>query len=356
MQTLPDAPIDIVYLWVDGQDARWRAKRRQALQNLSDDPRSVAIAPFGNVEGRFRDNDELRYSLRALERFFPDHGHIYIVTDGQAPAWLQRSERLTVVDHLELIPAQALPTFDSGNIESYIHRIPGLSERYFYLNDDVFFGAPVKVDNWFWPGGFYVAWSDEPEVLGETLREDATSLENACRLSHQWLNHKAAAPTRHRQMTPLYEKVARTFAHSPRPMLKSVLFELEHEAPELFEGVRSTVFRRWDKPTIVSDFVLRWALAHDMAHVRDYRHSYVSTGAYDQAGELEQLVSDFGALDFFCINDTTDDAHAEDPRLKKVQAMLQSMLPLPSQFERAFSADPLRARRVPVADAAGQPA
>ena len=62
-------PIDIVYLWVDGQDARWRAKRRQALKNLSD-PCSVAIAPFGNVEGRFRDNDELRYSLRALERFF----------------------------------------------------------------------------------------------------------------------------------------------------------------------------------------------------------------------------------------------------------------------------------------------
>jgi hypothetical protein len=34
--------------------------------------------------------------------------------------------------------------------------------------------------------------------------------------------------------------------------------------------------------------------------------------------------------------------------------MLQSMLPLPSQFERAFSADALRVRRVPVADAAGQ--
>jgi hypothetical protein len=50
--------------------------------------------------------------------------------------------------------------------------------------------------------------------------------------------------------------------------------------------------------------------------------------------ELEQLGLDFGALDFFCINDTTDDAHAEDPRLKKVQAMLQRIMPLPSHFER----------------------
>ena len=70
--------------------------------------------------------------------------------------------------------------------------------------------------------------------------------------------------------------------------------------------------------------------------------------------ELEQLALDFGALDFFCINDTTDDAHAEDPRLKKVQTMLQSMLPLPSQFERAFSADSPSVRRVPVAESVGQ--
>lgn len=330
--------IDIVYLWVDGQDLNWRAKRRHALQNLGKGS-GAAMAPYGNVEGRFRDNDELRYSLRALERFFPAHGHVYIVTDGQAPAWLQRSERLTLVDHRELIPAHALPTFDSGNIESYIHRIPGLSERYFYFNDDVFFGAPVNIDDWFWSDGFYVAWSDEPEVLGQALLEDASSLENACRLSHQWLDHKAASPAfrQHRPMTPRYAKIARTFAHSPRPMLKSVLFELEQEAPELFDGVRSTVFRRWDKPTIVSDFVLRWALAHDLARVKDYRHRYVSTGGQEQGAELQRLTTAFGELDFFCLNDTTDDAHANDPRLQNVQLSLKRMLPRPSGFEKLAS-------------------
>jgi hypothetical protein len=81
-----------------------------------------------------------------------------------------------------------------------------------------------------------------------------------------------------------------------------------------------------------------------------------STGARGHSAELEQLGLDFGALDFFCINDTTDDAHAEDPRLKKVQTMLKRILPRPSQFERAFSADSQSVRRVPVADAAGQPA
>jgi len=333
----PASGIDIVYLWVDGNDAGWRAKRHGALQKLKPGA-AQDMAPFGNVEGRFRDNDELRYSLRALERFFPDHGHVYLVTDGQAPDWLRPGAHLTLIDHRDLIPEASLPTFDSGNIESYIHRIPGLSERYFYFNDDVFFGAPVNVDDWFWPGGVYVAWSDDPEVTDEALRTDATSLDNACRLSSQWLSAKAAAPADlveglGRQIDPHYTNTFRTFAHSPRPLLKSLLLELEREAPELFASVRSTVFRSWDKPTIVSDFVLRWALAHGLANTRDYRHRYVSSGVNDQGAALDALASEFGALDFFCINDTTDDAHPDDPRLRNAQDCLQSMLSKPSGFE-----------------------
>jgi hypothetical protein len=340
-----DSPVDIVYLWVNGQDLAWRAKRRQALRQLSaDGVHGIdAIARFGNVEGRFRDNDELLYSLRALEKFFPDHGHVYLITDGQTPEWLKASDRMTLVDHRELIPKASLPTFDSSHIESYIHRIPGLSERYFYFNDDVFFGAPVQLDDWFWPGGFYVTWSDDPEVTDEALQTDATAPENACRLSNQWLANKAAAPTQPavaagvpstRPIDPFYKHTFRTFAHSPRPMLKSLLWALEEEAAELFEGVRSTVFRVWDKPTIVSDFVLRWALAHGLARVKNYRHRYVSTGAVDQAAELQRLTQQFGALDFFCINDTTDDANAQDPRLENVRTALRQMLFQPSAFEQ----------------------
>jgi hypothetical protein len=339
--------VDIVYLWVDGQDVGWRAKRRHALRQLSADG-SDAIAMFGNVEGRFRDNDELLYSLRALEKFFPDHGHIYLVTDGQTPDWLKASDRVTLVDHRELIPAASLPTFDSSNIESYIHRIPGLSERYFYFNDDVFFGAPVNLDDWFWPGGFYVTWSDDPEVSDDVLQTDATAPENACRLSNQWLTNKAAGQMLSvtsntakpmRAMDPLYRNTFRTFAHSPRPMLKSLLWELEEEAVELFDGVRSTVFRIWDKPTIVSDFVLRWALAHGLARVKNYRHRYVSTGDLNQATELKLLAQQFGSLDFFCVNDTTDDAHADDPRLENVRASLRRMLFKPSEFENRLPAE-----------------
>jgi Stealth protein CR2, conserved region 2/Stealth protein CR1, conserved region 1/Stealth protein CR4, conserved region 4 len=326
--------IDIVYLWVDGNDPVWRKKRLTSLSELNANNRN-SIAKYGNVEGRFRDNDELRYSLRALERYFPSCGHVYIVTDGQTPTWLQSSAQITIVDHKDLIPASKLPTFDSANIESYIHHIPNLSERYFYLNDDVFFGAPVDLSHWFSQNaaldGICVGWSDDLPVSNEGLQPDATALENACRLSIQWL--KAHSPNAAEKNTT-YQHTYRTFAHSPRPMLKSMLFALETEAADLFELVRSTIFRAWDKPTIVSDFVLRWALANSRASLRDYSHIYLSTGDIKTAVDLYSFIAADGQLDFFCINDTTDDADNLDPRLAMVQEALQMMFPKASRYEK----------------------
>jgi len=332
-----NTPVDIVYLWVNGNDGEWRAKREKYARNLAASG-GLSFAKFGNVEGRYRDNDELRFSLRALEKFFPEHGHIYIVTDGQVPDWFQASEHITLIDHDQLIPRAALPTFDSSKIESYIHRIPGLSERYFYLNDDVFFGAPVCLDDWFFENGFYVSWSDEPEVMGSRLEVESNSLENASRLSKQWLQSKSnQSASRHgemgRAMDPQYQHTPRTFSHSPRPMLKSVLIEIEQDAPELFERVRSTVFRSWNKPTIVSDFVLRWAMAHGFAKTIDHSHHYIATGQLEETQSLQRLKALFGKLHFFCINDTTDDAHDGDPRLLEVRQTLNELLPHPSRCE-----------------------
>jgi hypothetical protein len=315
--------IDIVYLWVDGNDPVWRQKRQASLNRLDAKNRS-SIAKYGNVEGRYRDNDEMRYSLRALERYFPDCGHVYIITDAQIPTWLKASTKITIIDHTDLIPAAKLPTFDSANIESYIHRIPNLSERYFYLNDDVFFGSPVNLNHWFHDDGIYVGWSDEAPVIGEALQPEATSLDNACRLSIHWLKKHGKAQAH----------INRTFAHSPRPMQKSMLLTLETKAADLFESVRSTVFRAWDKPTIVSDFVLRWALENGQADLRDFSHIYLSTGDVKNAAQLDSFVDSEGLLDFFCINDTTDDANDLDPRLAMVTQALQKMFPTASCYEK----------------------
>jgi Stealth protein CR2, conserved region 2/Stealth protein CR1, conserved region 1 len=350
------SPIDIVYLWVDGHDPAWRSKRKSRWEALGQASRDTA-GRHGNVEGRFRDNDELRYSLRALDYYFPEHGHVYLVTDSQRPSWLKSSGRLTVIDHRDLIPAHCLPTFDSANIESYIHRIANLSERYFYLNDDVFFGAPVRVEDWFWEGGMYAAWSGDAPVSAGPLMCDADPMANACRLSQHWLDEQmpasftdaidataaatVAAAVPKWQRLAAYQHTHCTFAHAPRPMLRSLLFKLEEIAPELFSQVRSTVFRSWDKPTIVSDFVIRWALAHGVAKIRDYTQLHIATGDTDLPYQLDLLASLAGSVNFFCINDTTDNAPIHDPRLAQARVALQDLLPEPSHFERTVPARPV---------------
>ena len=114
--------IDIVYLWVDGNDPVWRAKK-EAFERGVPHSASEALA-----EARFVDNDELKYSLRSVERFAPWIHHIYIVTDGQVPAWIDLTdERISIVDHTEIMPREALPSFSSPAIEWCIDNIPGLS-------------------------------------------------------------------------------------------------------------------------------------------------------------------------------------------------------------------------------------
>ncbi|XP_068801077.1 N-acetylglucosamine-1-phosphotransferase subunits alpha/beta isoform X16 [Struthio camelus] len=100
---------------------------------------------------RFEDNEELRYSLRSIERHAPWVRHIFIVTNGQIPSWLNLDNpRITIVTHQEIFRnVSHLPTFSSPAIESHIHRISGLSQKFIYLNDDVMFGKDV------WPDDFY---------------------------------------------------------------------------------------------------------------------------------------------------------------------------------------------------------
>ncbi|XP_045928385.1 N-acetylglucosamine-1-phosphotransferase subunits alpha/beta isoform X1 [Micropterus dolomieu] len=140
---------------------------QQAKKNLTLDGKELTISPgylFWDLTAisqskqdedvsasRFEDNEELRYSLRSVERHAPWVRHIFIVTNGQIPSWLNLDNpRVTVVTHQDIFQNHShLPTFSSPAIETHIHRIPGLSQKFIYLNDDVMFGKEV------WPDDFY---------------------------------------------------------------------------------------------------------------------------------------------------------------------------------------------------------
>eukprot|EP00656_Telonema_subtile_P021114 TRINITY_DN22153_c0_g1_i2.p1 TRINITY_DN22153_c0_g1~~TRINITY_DN22153_c0_g1_i2.p1 ORF type:complete len:379 (+),score=55.40 TRINITY_DN22153_c0_g1_i2:23-1159(+) len=167
-------PIDIVYTWVNGSDPRlaaelalWKGETAglpvnhtnsssnpQTTLKLNITTRSPTASPnLGDAEhesgtDRFRDNDELRYSLRSIEKFAPWVRNILLVTSGQIPSWLNISHpRIRIITHKQIFAnISHLPTFSSPGIESHLHRIPGISKRFIYFNDDVMFGRPVFPD------------------------------------------------------------------------------------------------------------------------------------------------------------------------------------------------------------------
>lgn len=93
-----------------------------------------------------RDNlDLLKYALRSLAAYAPWIRHVYIVTCApQIPLWLKTCQpNLSIVHHDAFIDADFLPTFNSFTIASFLTRIPGLSRRFLYINDDTLFDRPV---------------------------------------------------------------------------------------------------------------------------------------------------------------------------------------------------------------------
>ena len=70
--------------------------------------------------------------------------------------------RLTIVTHEEIFDDHShLPTFSSAAIEANLHKIKGLSDKFLYLNDDIFLGQPV------WPNDFLSGGSKGQKIYFE---------------------------------------------------------------------------------------------------------------------------------------------------------------------------------------------
>ena len=133
--------IDMVYTYCDGTEETFQ-KRKKEFCNDSD----LSINP----SIRFENINELNWSIRTVLKFIPFIRNIFIVTDRQTPFLdeeIQLSGKIRMIDHSEIIPIGMIPVFYSDVIESYLHRIPGLSEIFLYNNDDCFHMKPISFDD-----------------------------------------------------------------------------------------------------------------------------------------------------------------------------------------------------------------
>ncbi|MDR2124227.1 MAG: Stealth CR1 domain-containing protein [Desulfovibrio sp.] len=286
----PEFPVDVVYTWVDGADPAHAAERARYLREQPD------IHENGLEQARFRDNEELRYSLRALERCAPWVRCVILATDRQIPAWLKRDHpSVRIADHTEFIPARFLPTFNSHVIEAWLHMIPGLAEHYIYLNDDVFLARPCRKTDFFTPNGLPLAFTDwrKRRLFGYayTKTPHAQSYFNTLRI----LRERGVA-TEAKFIT----------AHGPYPQTRSNAGEAFAFYRDDIEGFAGNRFRTVRELALYSHALPLLLYRKKRLVPCDERYYYVQTRRRDRAAYYRAVLQscrDGVPPLFFCIND-----------------------------------------------------
>lgn len=299
--------LDAVYTWVDGADPVYARLRDEHARTLG-----LEVNPE-------RDRDDLsllRYSLRSLEACAPWIERVWLVTPRpQAPAWLDPATVRLV--HEDEIGAEG-PLFNSDAVEFHLGNLPGLSERFLYLCDDMLLARPLVPRDLVREGRIRVFLDPDPlpeepaDAFARKLRETGRALDRRF----------GPAPRRRVQ-------------HGPTVLPKGVLAVDD-------EAVRRTVSERFRREGHVN--FQTWCV-HRLLQERPEEAEIVPRWEAFSAGtKLVRLDNDAGGFwkarlsmrlwpfRFLCLND--DMGAAPDPAyLEEVRRWLERRYPRPSRFE-----------------------
>lgn len=309
--------VDMVYLWCDGNEPKFREQKNYWLIKENKAPEKQATAA-----GRFEQVDELKYSLRSVEKYLPWVRHVYIVTADQVPSWLNTEySKVTVVDHSEILPRENLPVFNSNAIEAGIYKIPGLSEHFLYANDDTFVNRPLKKSFFFEDG--------KPIVRVKPTELNTTSLyhlqlSNAIELGEQFFGSEI----------PLLSQRNLVPHHNIDAYLKS---DYAACAAQFDEQYQETLTHRFRKAESVQRLLVSiWSIMKDHAQVKIVQASkkktktidslYIVNTKRDYARTLNRMNPGL-----FCINDSEFSGPNDRQRVKK---FLKNRFPHKSKFEK----------------------
>ena len=308
--------IDLVYLWVDGSDPAWRVKHNACIGQTEEKSTT-------NCEGRYADNDELKYSLRSVEWYAPWIRRIFIVTDNQVPVWLVTTNpKIKIVDHTEIMPAVSLPCFNSRLVEHCLYKIPGLAEHFLYANDDMFINKPVSPSTFFAADGLpiirfnrsllrnlYLAFKEK--FLGIPLKSYVHAIRNSAELVKKKYGIYYNGKTHHNIDAYLrsdYQHVAEVFK--------------EEIAATLSNHVRSTN----DVQRNIYSYV---PLAEKRGHLL-YVTQKTSFRFHIQKESHYRKLKKYNPT-FFCMNDSE---YATDADRQRVTEFLAERFPEKSRFEK----------------------
>lgn len=337
--------IDIVVLWVDGDDPAWRAEKRRYDGSASDASDDVDV----NSDRRFRDGGLLKYWFRSIDKFAPWAHRVFFVTCGQKPDWLDESNpRLRLVNHKDYIPAEYLPTFHSNTIELNLHRIPDISEHFVLFNDDDYILRPVPPE-FFFRDGLPVIPCDlaTPPWLGRSnishiVRNNARALNKELEVKRlilrnfgKFINLRALGPVRAAKNIVSFATsrtyVPGMFGHRAQPHLKSTFAELWRRLPDEMDRTSRNRFRGDD--CINQWLACAWNMVSGNFFPTNEKYTNEYVGLDSQSLDYACRTIKSPKVPLLSINDkvdSDDSAHC----FETVALALSEVFPEKSSFER----------------------
>ena len=336
-----DYPIDFVVTWVDGSDEEWIAQKNKYLEKNTT---SVDVR-----KRRFRNWDNFQYWFRGVERFAPWVNHIYLVTAGHYPKWLNLSDpKLTLITHDVIFDEKYLPTFNNCAIELLMHKIPGLSEHFVYFNDDTFLTSPVEPSDFFMNG----LPRDTVGFAANPLKVDESG-KGICNIAHtntilvsRFFDKDEVFRNNRRKflslkngrdliktLTSLPYKAFVGFnePHTANSFLKSTFEDMWDKAPVEMEQVVSSRFRG---DYSLSQWGVRYwqiCMGNFELRKRHFSQLFKVAGKGDAMSAADCIVS--GKRKVVCINDDVEDDDSFADISMAVINALQKVLPDKSSFE-----------------------
>lgn len=302
--------IDLVYLWVDGSDPNWVAKKNKYLNKKV------------NTIGRYDDNQELKYSLRSVEKHLPWIRKIFVVTDEQVPAFLNPDHpKIQIVDLKEILPKAILPVFNSNIIEQFLYKIPDLSEHFLYANDDMFVNADLETSFFFKEGLPVMRMLYDPftsyknnlkRALNININSYRLAIENAYKLFQKKFN----------VLYPVKDH------HNINAYLRS---DYKTVVEELFkEEIQATHTNRFRQKTDIQRILIYYYGIKNKTGILKYVKRKESSRIKVHKINYQAYIDKYNPQ-LFCLNDSE---HANDDHRAQIEPFLKKLFPDKSTFEK----------------------
>lgn len=311
--------IDIIYTWVDGSENKWLNKKNETIKSLLNNKNiKNNFGEFAFVNGRFRNSNEIIYSIRSVEKYINKNiiGNIYIVTDNQKNNLLNEN-KVIYIDHKDIIKKENLPTYNSTKIVSNLFKIKNLSNIFLYFNDDILLGPKFKIND---------LYDFDNHITKIQFDEKENTFP-----SYVAINSNKALKKHFLNIDNKYKEYLKlNFTHGPKIINKEIFNNMINLFYEEYLFLQKQTLRN-KETVVIGDLYYRYLQCINSTQINKLKNMIIMT--QNKKEDFTELINNFENLSYFCINDCTDNNFELNEKLNAIEEVLQFLYPQKSSYE-----------------------